>query len=69
MDLNEVFCYLIDNDNGFDNQLLADKCEEATNNFAISFLEFALDEFEVDKSNYSLNKKDLLNIFKSKYNV
>ena len=27
MDLNETYCDLIDNDNGFDNQLLADRCE------------------------------------------
>ena len=48
-----------------DNQSL--KCEIIADNFAISFLEFALDEFELDKSNYSLNKKDLLKRFKSNY--
>lgn len=27
MTLNEQYCDLLDNDNGFDNQLLADRCE------------------------------------------
>ena len=38
MDLNETFCDLVDNDNGFDNQLLADRCELICKNYTKKIL-------------------------------
>ena len=37
MTLNETYCDLIDNDNGFDNQLLANRCEKISENNSIEF--------------------------------
>jgi hypothetical protein len=40
MNLNEYYCDLIDADNGYDNQLLADRCEKIADKFAIGFAEW-----------------------------
>lgn len=40
MTLNEKYCDLVDNDNGFDNQLLADRCEKIADLFAVKFARF-----------------------------
>lgn len=37
MKLNKKYCSLIDSDNGYDNQLLADCCENIADEFAIGF--------------------------------
>ena len=37
MTLNETYCDLVDNDEGFDNQLLADRCEIIAHKYAIKF--------------------------------
>lgn len=37
MTLNEKYCDLLNNDEGFDNQLLADRCEFMAEKFAIGF--------------------------------
>ena len=40
MTLNEKYCDLLDNDEGFDNQLLADRCEFMAEKFAIGFVQW-----------------------------
>jgi hypothetical protein len=40
MKLNKKYCNLIDSDNGYDNQLLADYCENVADDFAIGFAEW-----------------------------
>jgi hypothetical protein len=37
MKLNKKYCFLIDSDNGYDNQLLSDCCEKIADEFAIEF--------------------------------
>ena len=37
MKLNKKYCNLIDSDSGYDNQLLADCCENIADEFAIGF--------------------------------
>jgi hypothetical protein len=65
MTLNDKYCDLIDNDNGYDNQLHADRCEQIADEFAIGFAEWCIDE-ENNLSYYKrLGKsKELLEIFK-----
>lgn len=40
MKLNKKYCALIDSDNGYDNQLLADCCEKIADGFAIGFAQW-----------------------------
>ena len=74
MKLNKKYCALIDSDNGYDNQLLADCCEKLADEFAIEFIEWCgLRTVQITKSewanwlpnaNGSLSTKELLQIFK-----
>lgn len=65
MTLNQKYCDLIDNDNGFDNQLLADKCEKITENFAIGFAEW-LNGLDINDEvlQKHISTKELLEIYK-----
>lgn len=62
MKLNKKYCSLIDSDNGYDNQLLADCCEEIADEFAIGFNNWA----NVNAYKYStkITTKELLKIYK-----
>ena len=40
MTLNDKYCDLIDNDNGYDNQLHANRCEQIAEEFAIGFADW-----------------------------
>jgi len=62
MKLNKKYCALIDSDSGYDNQLLADCCENIADEFAIGFAEWS--SFYRDKNRNS--KLDMLHA-KSKY--
>jgi hypothetical protein len=42
MKLNKKYCNLVDSDSGYDNQLLADCCENVADEFAIGFAEWAI---------------------------
>jgi len=74
MKLNKKYCALIDSDNGYDNQLLADCCEQVAEDFAVEFIEWCgLRTVQITKSewanwlpnaNGSLSTKELLQIFK-----
>jgi hypothetical protein len=60
MKLNKKYCALIDSDNGYDNQLLADCCEQIAEDFAIGFAEWCLDENHIILN----DGKELLEIYK-----
>jgi hypothetical protein len=45
MTLNKKYCALIDSDSGYDNQLLADCCENIADEFAIGFAEWIDSDF------------------------
>lgn len=63
MNLNETFCDLIDNDNGFNNQLLADRCELIskiyTKKILTNFLRSERLQFKQKQGDYSI--EELLN--------
>ena len=60
MDLNEVFCDLVDNDNGFDNQLLADRCELICKNYTkkilTNFIKSERLQFKQKQGDYSIDE-------------
>jgi hypothetical protein len=58
MKLNKKYCGLIDSDNGYDNQLLADCCVEIADDFAIGFAEW------LQENDGATNYKELLEIYK-----
>ena len=60
MKLKEKYCDLIDNDNGFDNELLTKKCEQIADNFAIKFAEWCLDNNQIIQN----DGEELLQIYK-----
>ncbi len=62
MELNKKYCNLIDSESGYDNQLLADCCENIADEFAIGFAEWVLDVYIEHKQNYIL--EELLEIYK-----
>jgi hypothetical protein len=62
MKLKEKYCDLIDNDNGFDNELLTNKCEKIADNFAIEFAEW-IEEYQGGTPNSKI-LKELLQIYK-----
>ena len=74
--LNEKFCDLIDNDNGFDNQLHADRCEKIADDYAIEFLKFTEGTYSFGNilgkwylfadTSKDYTTKELLEIFKNK---
>lgn len=61
MKLNKKYCKLVDEDKGYDNQLLADNCEKIADEFAISFAEWC---FENYNSIDGLNKKVIIENYK-----
>jgi hypothetical protein len=63
MTLNDKYCDLIDNDNGCDNQLHADRCEQIADEFAIGFAEWLL-KFDNLKNEKEYVIKQLLEMFK-----
>ena len=60
MDLNETFCDLVDNDNGFDNQLLADRCELICKNYTkkilTNFLRSERLQFKQKQGDFSIDE-------------
>ena len=42
MEINSLFCELLDTDSGFDNQELADKIEKVTDDFSIRFAKWCI---------------------------
>ena len=60
MDLNETFCDLIDNDNGYDNQLLADRCEliskKYTKQILTKFLQSERLQFKQKQGDFSIDQ-------------
>lgn len=60
MDLNETFCDLIDNDNGYDNQLLADRCEFISKNYTkqilTKFLQSERLQFKQKQGDFSIDQ-------------
>lgn len=69
MDLNETFCDLLDNDNGFDNQLLADRCEliceKYTKQIITNFLRSERLQIKQKQGDFSID--ELLNELKKHY--
>lgn len=80
MILNEKYCSLIDSDNGYDNQLLADCCEKIADEFAIAFAEWMskfnfmpnkgwyVTSYEIEMNTFKTSK-ELLEIYKKKKNL
>jgi len=65
MTLKEKYCALIDSDSGYDNQLLADCCENVTDDFAIGFAEWCVKSEGKDYNKYKYrDRKELLEIYK-----
>jgi len=62
MKLNKKYCVLIDSDSGYDNQLLAKKCEKIADDFAIGFAEWVIKRHFDNKE--PKNTKQLLQIYK-----
>jgi len=62
MKLNKKYCKLIDSDSGYDNKLLANKCEKIADGFAIGFTEWFDDLSEDYCKDYTV--KELLEIYK-----
>lgn len=62
MKLNKKYCALIDSDNGYDNQLLADCCEQVAEGFAINFSEWLLNLHY--GSQIANTPKELLELYK-----
>lgn len=60
MNLNETFCDLIDNDNRFDNQLLADRCELICKNYTkkilVNFLRSEILQFKQKQGIFSIDE-------------
>jgi len=60
MDLNETFCDLLDNDNGFDNQLLANRCEiiceRHTKQMIVNFLRSERLQFKQKQGDLSIDE-------------
>lgn len=60
MDLNETFCDLVDNDNGFDNQLLADRfeliCKNYTKKILTNFLRSERLQFKQKQGDFSIDE-------------
>mgnify|MGYP003438134847 CR=1 FL=1 len=60
MDLNETFFFLVDNDNGFDNQLLADRCELICKNYTkkilTNFLRSERLQFKQKQGDFSIDE-------------
>lgn len=78
MKLNKKYCALIDSDNGYDNQLLADCCEKLADEHAIAFTDWCEDYYypsstkgiwfdspDFDNAKQFLTK-ELLQIYKEK---
>lgn len=74
MKLNKKYCNLIDSDNGYDNQLLADCCENIADKFAIGFAIWCIDytyhksfDIWIKNDNLKIEKftnKELLEMYK-----
>jgi hypothetical protein len=74
MKLNKKYCALIDSDSGYDNQLLADCCENVADEFAIGFAEwlansyysynFGIKMFQHKNKEIYKTTKELLEIYK-----
>jgi len=74
MELNKKYCNLIDSDSGYDNQLLADCCENIADEFAIGFAEWCKQEYDVENTAFHnkwldvdgkyVSTKELLEIYK-----
>ncbi|QRE03533.1 hypothetical protein [Flavobacterium psychrophilum] len=62
MTLNEKYCDLVDNDSGYDNQLLADNCEKIAEDFAVNFTEWRLTTHIKNIDQYTM--MELLSIYK-----
>ena len=67
MTLNETYCDLVDNDNGFDNQLLADRCEIITEIFAVKFARYIADRPKIFNNGASMEQA--LSLFKIQNNL
>jgi hypothetical protein len=63
MTLNDKYCDLIDNDNGYDNQLHANRCEQIADDFAIGFAEW-INSLYVATDHKTKSTKELLEIYK-----
>jgi len=63
MKLNKKYCALIDSDNGYDNQLLADCCEKIADEHAIDFGEWICEKAGVPYIKGTMDKT--LEIFKN----
>jgi hypothetical protein len=65
MTLNDKYCDLIDNDNGYDNQLHANRCEKIAEDFAIGFAEWCVKNELFYSIQYGrIETKSLLEIYK-----
>jgi len=62
MKLNKKYCALIDSDNGYDNQLLADCCENIADEFAIGFNDWV--NVNAYKFSTKITTQELLEIYK-----
>jgi hypothetical protein len=63
MRLNKKYCALIDSDSGYDNQLLADCCENIADEFAIGFADW-VNSLYVATDYKTKSTKELLEIYK-----
>lgn len=64
MKLNKKYCNLVDSDSGYDNQLLADCCENVADEFAIGFAQWCLSLLLDGKDPKGETFKELLEIYK-----
>jgi hypothetical protein len=66
MKLNKKYCRLLDADEGYDNQELANSCERIADNFALDFSKYVLSQIynmtHGDKAGLSM--EELLIIYK-----
>ena len=65
MTLNDKYCDLIDNDNGYDNQLHANRCEQIAEEFAVEYAEWCCAR-AIGVTYFKLNEEELEQFKKEK---